>query len=147
MYRYISTGEFKSMVTLSEIAREAGVSKSTVSKALLGGGGKTTKVSDRTVRLVRETADKLGYRPNLVAQQLAHRKNDIIGVIIDSFSREIIVAPADETHSRVNVDVYVSPQFFGWLSGLGGDVIIEGPASVRSEYRDFLQKIANEYNS
>ena len=30
------------MVTLSEIAREAGVSKSTVSKALLGGGGKTT---------------------------------------------------------------------------------------------------------
>ena len=72
------------MVTLSEIAREAGVSKSTVSKALLGGGGKTTKVSDRTVRLVRETADKLGYRPNLVAQQLAHRKNDIIGVIIDS---------------------------------------------------------------
>lgn len=74
-------------------------------------------------------------------------KNSAIGVIIDRFSREIIVAPADETHSRVNVDVYVSPQFFGWLSGLGGDVIIEGPASVRSEYRDFLQKIANEYNS
>lgn len=72
-------------------------------------------------------------------------KNSAIGVIIDRFSREIIVAPADETHSRVNVDVYVSPQFFGWLSGLGGDVIIEGPASVRSEYRDFLQKIAKEY--
>ena len=72
-------------------------------------------------------------------------KNSAIGVIIDRFSREIIVAPADETHSRVNVDVYVSPQFFGWLSGLGGDVIIEGSASVRSEYRDFLQKIAKEY--
>ena len=72
-------------------------------------------------------------------------KNSAIGVIIDRFSREIIVAPADETHSRVNVDVYVSPQFFGWLSGLGGDVIIEGPASVRSEYGEFLQKIAKEY--
>ena len=72
------------MVTLSEIAREAGVSKSTVSKALLGGGGKTTKVSEWTVRRVRETADRLGYRPNLVAQQLASRRNDLVGIIIDS---------------------------------------------------------------
>ncbi len=74
----------KFMVTLTEVAKAAGVSRSAVSKALLGGGGKTTKVSEKNIIKIRETAEKLGYRPNLLAQQLANKRNDIIGVIIDS---------------------------------------------------------------
>ena len=74
----------KQTVTLSEVAKVAGMSKSAVSKALLGGGGKTTKVSEKNILRIREIADSLGYRPNLIAQQLAHRRNDIIGAIIDS---------------------------------------------------------------
>ena len=44
----------KQIVTLSEVAKVAGVSKSAVSKALLGGGGKTTKVSEKNILRIRE---------------------------------------------------------------------------------------------
>lgn len=72
------------MITLSEVASAAGVSRSAVSKALLGGGGKTTKVSEEKIALIRETAQRLGYRPNLLAQRLANKEQNIIGLIIDS---------------------------------------------------------------
>ena len=72
------------MITLSDVAKAAGVSPSAVSKALLGGGGKTTRVSEEKVRWIRETAERLGYRPNLIAQRLARKSQDIIGLIVDS---------------------------------------------------------------
>ncbi len=72
------------MVTLSDIAKAVGVSRSAVSKALLGGGGKTTKVSEKIVLRIRECASRMGYRPNLLAQRLASRRDDIIGLIVDS---------------------------------------------------------------
>ena len=72
------------MVTLSDVAKAAGVSRSAASKALLGGGGKTTKVSPETVVRIRKAASKLGYRPNLLAQRLANKRHDIIGLIVDS---------------------------------------------------------------
>lgn len=72
------------MITLSDVAKAAGVSPSAVSKALLGGGGKTTRVSEEKVRRIRETAERLGYRPNLMAQRLARKRQDIIGLIVDS---------------------------------------------------------------
>ena len=39
------------------------------------------------------------------------------------------------------VTVSVSPQFFGWLSGLGGSARITGPEAVKNEYIAFLRKI------
>lgn len=72
------------MITLSEIARVTGFSRSAVSKALLNGGGKTTKVSASNIALIRQAAARLGYRPNLLAQGLANKDLEIIGVIIDS---------------------------------------------------------------
>ena len=72
------------MVTLSDIAKAVGVSRSAVSKALLGGGGKTTQVSEKTIERIRQSALRMGYRPNLLAQRLASRRHDIIGLIVDS---------------------------------------------------------------
>ncbi len=72
------------MITLSDVAKAAGVSRSAVSKALLGGGGKTTKVSEKNILRIRETAARLGYRPNLLAQRLANKRQDIIGLLVDS---------------------------------------------------------------
>ena len=69
------------MVTLSDIAKAVGVSRSAVSKALLGGGGKTTQVSEKTIERIRQSALRMGYRPNLLAQRLASRRHDIIGLI------------------------------------------------------------------
>ncbi|MGV9279696.1 LacI family DNA-binding transcriptional regulator [Streptomyces sp. NPDC003730] len=52
--------------TIADVARVAGVSRTTVSHALNGLG----KVDPRTRERVRQTAAELGYRPNLRAQRL-----------------------------------------------------------------------------
>ena len=72
------------MITLMDVARAAGVSRSAVSKALLGGGGQTTKVSYEKILHIRKVAQQLGYRPNLIAQRLASPRQNIIGLIVDS---------------------------------------------------------------
>ncbi|MEU3775016.1 LacI family DNA-binding transcriptional regulator [Streptomyces sp. NPDC032472] len=54
--------------TSRDVAGAAGVSQATVSLVL--GGKWRGRVSERTAALVRETADTLGYRPNLAARNL-----------------------------------------------------------------------------
>lgn len=57
------------MVTIKDVAREAGTSISTVSKALNG----SYTISEQTIELVKEVADRLGYRPNARAQTFARK--------------------------------------------------------------------------
>jgi len=63
------TGTSGKPVTLTDVGRACGLAPSTVSNALNGTG--TT--SERTRKMVREAARKLGYRPNVHAATLAHR--------------------------------------------------------------------------
>ncbi len=56
----------KSPVTLREVASAAGVSVATASKALNGLGRMTAETRER----IRETAQRLGFRPNSLAQSL-----------------------------------------------------------------------------
>lgn len=71
--------------------------------------------------------------------------NDLAGVMIDRFGKDIMLIPEGEEHFRINILVSVSPQFFGWVTGLGRKVCIEGPRSVREEYREYLEKILMKY--
>ena len=45
----------------------------------------------------------------------------------------------------VRVRVTVSMQFYGWITGLGGKVVISGPDDVREGYREYLSKILQNY--
>ncbi|WP_018467006.1 LacI family DNA-binding transcriptional regulator [Calidithermus timidus] len=64
-------------VTLSHVAREAGVSPSTVSRVING----TARVAPEKERAVYEAIRRLGYRPNLFAQGLARGKSMSVGVM------------------------------------------------------------------
>jgi LacI family transcriptional regulator len=64
-------------VTLSDVARAAGVSVSSVSRILAG----KARVSPATEARVLQTAQALGYRPNLHAQGLARGRTGVIGVL------------------------------------------------------------------
>ena len=64
-------------VTISDIARVAGVASSTVSKALNG----SPEVSEPTRARVAEVATRLGYRPNAIARSLKTRTTHTLGVI------------------------------------------------------------------
>lgn len=72
-------------------------------------------------------------------------KNEIAGVILDRFGRDIMLIPADKGYFRVRVLVAVSRQFFGWLTGIGNEMHIVGPERVQQEYKNYLQAIVDEY--
>lgn len=63
-------------VTLLDVARAAGVSKSTVSDALQGSG----RVAEATRDRVRAVAEDLGYRPNSAARRLRRSSTGAIGL-------------------------------------------------------------------
>ncbi|MDH4057542.1 MAG: LacI family transcriptional regulator [Cyclobacteriaceae bacterium] len=65
-------------VTIKDIARELGISPSTVSRALKD----HPDISPKTKKAVNELAEKLNYQPNIVALNLRQSKTNTIGVII-----------------------------------------------------------------
>jgi DNA-binding LacI/PurR family transcriptional regulator len=64
--------------TIFDVAREAGVSKSTVSNVIRGAGG----VAPETRLRVQEAIDHLGYRPNVLARQLVQQRTTTLGVVV-----------------------------------------------------------------
>jgi LacI family transcriptional regulator len=63
---------------MREVARAAGVSVNTVSRALNG----KPEISTETKAKILEVAAKLGYRPNRLARSLRSNKTGTIGVIV-----------------------------------------------------------------
>lgn len=74
--------------TLKEVAEAAGVSIWTTSKVLNGDPG--NKVSTATCEKVREIAERLGYRPNIMARGLARRRTSLVGVVVPSLMSSFI---------------------------------------------------------
>lgn len=73
--------------------------------------------------------------------------NYMCGVFIDRFGKDISFRPIDDEHSELQVDVNVSPQFFGWIFSLGKDVQVVGPDEVVEQMREaakgFLENLYN----
>ncbi|MFT0762835.1 LacI family DNA-binding transcriptional regulator [Scrofimicrobium sp. R131] len=65
-------------VTIRDVAREAGVSPATVSRAF----NAHPSVGPEYVERVKRAAKKLGYRPNSVARNLRKKTSDVIALII-----------------------------------------------------------------
>jgi DNA-binding LacI/PurR family transcriptional regulator len=64
-------------VSIKDVAREAGVSVTTVSHALNGKG----RLNPATRRRVQQVAEHLGYRPNPAARSLVSGKTGLIAVV------------------------------------------------------------------
>ena len=69
----------------------------------------------------------------------------LLGVFVDRFGKDISVRRTENEHYVVHVQAMVSEQFFGWLTGLGKDVIILSPQKTVKEYQLFLDGILNRY--
>lgn len=85
------------MATLKDIGEELGLSPATVSRALNGFPEVNMKTRDR----VREAANRLGYRPNRVAQRLVTGRSGMVGMII-----------------KIRADMSADQTFFEMLTGL-----------------------------
>jgi len=74
-------------VTIHDVAREAGVAASTVSRALAG----APRVSEATRSRVELVASELGYRPSRTAQALRSSRTRTLGVMFPSLENPITV--------------------------------------------------------
>lgn len=72
----------KNGVTIIDIAKECGLSKSTVAYAL--SGNQDSKVSSPSMEIILSTAKRLGYCPNAAGRMLSSRKSKIIGIMLPS---------------------------------------------------------------
>lgn len=72
--------------TIKEVAKEAGVSTSTVSNVLYH---RRQSYSEETARRVWDAVRRLGYRPNLVARSLVQQRSFTIGVVVEYLSGSV----------------------------------------------------------
>lgn len=75
-------------VTITDVARIAGVSTATVGR-VIGGYG---MVSDKTRDIVLSAVSELGYSPNVVAQGLRSKRTKTIAVIVGSVSNSFFAS-------------------------------------------------------
>lgn len=66
----------------------------------------------------------------------------MIGPMLDRFGSDATVVPQPGGAFTLYADVAVSPPFFGWVCGFGGQVRIAGPEPVRRQFAEALQKIS-----
>lgn len=76
-------------VTIKDVAKEANVATSTVSRVL----SNNPRISEETKERVNEAIKKLNYRPNAIARSLANNKTRILGVVLPNEAVDLLANP------------------------------------------------------
>lgn len=93
-----------SQIRIYDVARTAGVSIATASKAL----NDTGRVADATRLRVKQAAADLGFRPNAMARALLSRRSFTIGLLTnDTYGRFTLPVMAGVSEALVDVGVSV----------------------------------------
>ena len=72
--------------------------------------------------------------------------NKYVGVVIDRFGKDVPLRPDGNENFIARVDVAVSEQFYGWITGLGREVKILSPDWVAGEYKSLLNDLGRMYS-
>jgi len=80
------------VVTLEDVAKQAGVSLATASRVL---NGSTRQVGPALRSRVEQAAGELGYRANIAAQTLARGAGNVIGIVVHDLTDPYFAALAD----------------------------------------------------
>jgi LacI family transcriptional regulator len=89
-------------VTIKDIASLAGVSYSTVSKAL----NDSPLVKEKTKRKIFRIADQLGYVPNFAAKSLVSKKSNTIGLLWPTVERTAVSTLATHINNELEKHSY-----------------------------------------
>lgn len=73
--------------------------------------------------------------------------NDLAGVIIDRFGKDVIMIPKGEEYFTVSVPVRVSRRFFCWVFALGDGAKIIGPDRVVKQAQKCIADLSEQYRN
>jgi LacI family transcriptional regulator len=96
----------KSTVTLVDVAKQAGVSVMTASRALSGEG----YASDETRAKVQAAAQQLGYAPNALARMMKGGRTNVIGVVVNDLASTVVngfVSAISEEVRKYEMDMFI----------------------------------------
>jgi LacI family transcriptional regulator len=100
--------------TILDLAREAGVSKTTVSRVL----NDSPKVADETEERVRKAMKSLGFQVNLAARSLRTTRSALVGLLVPTIDNEIFGRVAQTlTTELAGSDVGLVISTSNWDSG------------------------------
>lgn len=71
--------------------------------------------------------------------------NEMAGIIIDRFGKDVSLIKKDKDHFTVNVPVAVSRQFISWVMALGNGVKIIGPENVVEQVKEEIKRLVLQY--
>lgn len=135
-------------MTITEIAKMAGVSVSAVSRYLNDG-----YVSEEKAERIREVIERTGYRPSKQAQSMRTRKSGVIGVILPKISSESIARVAagiSEVLSEAGYQMFLTStdndpkkeiEYLQLLNNNPVDGILFSASVFDKAHRDALKKL------
>jgi LacI family transcriptional regulator len=138
--------------TIKDIARECGVSLSTVSLVL----NNSPRISERTREIVLSSVKKHGYQPNIHARGLASQTSHVISVVVphlnhvfaDIYTGEIVSGIYDQACQRnykvlldiANDNFIRNEEYLNLLKSRRVDGMLFISSSVRDEYLRAFEK-------
>ena len=108
-------------VTALDVAARAGVSRSAVSRVFTPGAS----VSKRTADKVRQAADALGYRPNVLARSLITGRSRIIGLVVAYLENHFYPEAIERLSRKLQEQGYHVLVFLSSNSGEEADEVME----------------------
>ena len=94
----------KSVARLKDIAEQTGFSVNTVSLALRG----SARIPDETRAVIIQTAERMNYLPNQVAQSLVRRETRSIGLILTDLKNPVLTAVAQAVELELSKRGYTT---------------------------------------
>ena len=72
-------------------------------------------------------------------------RNELVGVVIDRFGKDIMIVPKDDDHFTAVVEVAASPHFFGWVFSIGEGLRITAPEAVVKQVQTEVERLRTQY--
>lgn len=141
----------RKQVTIFDVAAEAGVSYSTVSRAM----NDDPHIKDETKAKIREVMERLGYQANFHARKLAGIRSRVIGVMVPDFGSgnsylseilqgidaELQVAGYDMVLYTAHRQEAKEASYIGQVTGgLSDGVLLVLPHFFRNYFEDFTRR-------
>lgn len=140
----------KKNVTISDVAKQVGVSKSTISRYLNGRYG---NMSEATRLKIEQTIKAMNYRPSKQAQALKSKKSHLIGVLIADISNmysSILLKGMGDIFVKHNYQTIImdaanslekEKELLEKLIDQGVEGLVIQPCSSDNSNYDFLQNV------